>query len=144
MQTVGCNYIETPLLMKSLKKYIFTISYFIIAACNSNNSSKTGIYKTEKDSLIEYKAKSDEILKIMKEGSNFLIQGMELDMKMHDSITSKIYYRKALDKFLIALAVDTTRKKVGIYIPDLYVKLKMFDSASYWKNWLGPEDKQNF
>ena len=127
--------------MKSLKKYTLAISYFIFTACNSNNSIKTGIHKTEKDSILEYKAKSEEILKIMKEGSNFLVQGMDAEMKMYDSVKAKVYYRKALDKFLIAMAVDTTRKKVGLYIPDLYAKLNMYDSSVYWKNWLGPEDK---
>jgi hypothetical protein len=88
---------------------------------------------------IDEKQKQENILKLMNEAGDFLQMGMIEEIT--DSAKAMIHYRKALNKFFEALAIDKKQKKIGIYIPDLSSKLKIEDSSLYWKEWLGKEYK---
>lgn len=83
------------------------------------------------------KEKNAQIISLSKEAIPFMDSAMK--NQFTDSAKSFHYYRLALNKFLEAVSIDTNFKKSAIYLPDLYNKLHMTDSANYWKNWLGSE-----
>lgn len=93
----------------------------VLLSCKQNDSKK----------------KREHILKLCKEAAGYMEIGMLGEM--NDSSKAAVNYRKALNKFIEALNVDKSQKKIGIYLPDLYNKLNMTDSANYWKEWLGEE-----
>ena len=114
----------------------FIYSLFIgthISCGNANHKTK------EQEIAIKYIEDSKEILALSKQGADLI--GKAMKVAFSDSMQAAKYYRDALDKFLAAVAIDTTRKRTGIYLPDLYGKLKMRDSVIYWRNWLGVVDQ---
>jgi len=112
--------------------YLFLSGSFL--SCVSNSQEKTQA-TVKIDSSKFYITRSVEIYKLGQEGADYIIQAMQFSIS--DSIKAKPYFRKALDKFQAALALDTSQKVIGRYIPDLYSRLNMPDSAKYWKEWLG-------
>jgi len=70
-------------------------------------------------------------LSLFEQGSDLMMKGFKSEVKGSDS--SKMYYEQAIQKFLIAYNKDTSNIQLTIYLPDLYNKLKKFDSASIWK-----------
>ena len=103
----------------------FTLSILILALTACNNKTNP---INKKKSLV-----------LMKEGADFIILGINIEFS--DSLKAATYYRQATNKFLEAIRYDPTNKKLGIYLPDVYSKLRLSDSVIYWRNWLNPEDR---
>lgn len=102
---------------------IYVILPFIFTACKGPNQPKD----------------QEKAIGLMKEGTDFMLVGMRTEFS--DSITSAASYRLAVSKFLEAIKLDPDNKKLGLYLPDVYSKLRISDSVTYWRSWLNPEDR---
>jgi len=94
---------------------------FILFSCKSNTESKV-----------------EKSLRLFEEAGTSMITGFKLEVRGSDS--SKIYYREALNKFMESYLTDSTNLDLAIYLPDVYYKLGLFDSAILWQSRLKPID----